>query len=208
MTDPRLRKSFPGIKEQEPADDRSALAKIAGGRRQVRKCEMLGHTFVWRVLSGTEKQDCLGGAVQRFADLGIPTELRVYSDLEDELCWQVLWHAMRDPEIIGTDSHPYPRAYAASVSECRDVLTVDERDMLIIAYMDFQEEINPAATEPAMFSAQIEEVLKKNDDSTQQLTDLINFGSHSLATYLLTMASQQSSSPNPNSSPTSSNETN
>ncbi len=205
MTDRRIAARFPGLKEasKDNADEASKLARVTRGRRSVKACKMLGHDFVWRILSGSEQQECVSGAIERFRQLEIPPEMRTYNDLEQEISWQILWRTMRDPEVIGTDVDPYPRSYADSVSEVREELSTDERDVFINSYMDYEEEINPAALGLDIFHQQIGEILKKNDETNQPLVDLMNFGSHSLASFLLTMVRPLLTSPSHKSTSTS-----
>jgi hypothetical protein len=195
--DARLGKHFPGLGREDGGNGSSAppsrLAQLRKGIRALKPAEALGMTFVWRILSGTEKQDCLGSAVSRFAELGIPNELRMYSDLEDELAWQILWRAMRDTTDVGTDGDARP--FAKDVAECRDMLSIDERDALLAAYLDFEEEASPPLGDGEVFFEQIRSLLKKNESATHKARQLISYGSRTLATYLATTAGQQSISP-------------
>lgn len=180
------------------------LAKLIRGRRHTRSSEIPPRNrgdepipFVWRVLSGTEKQAALGGAVRRFEELGIPDSLRTYTDLEDELTWQVISRAMRNPAVEGDDHNPYPKP-VGTPEEVRDALTVDERDVLMSEYLDLEAEVDPdPALMPEVWHEQIEAALKKKAD--EALGILVNMPSRALIGYLLSMAARLSISPMPKS---------
>jgi hypothetical protein len=140
--------------------------------------------FVWRLLNGQEKQDAMSAAVARLDGVGIPLELMGSAELEDELSWQILARAMRDPDVQGElDRDPYPVPLAADVDELRQRLTTDERDDLRYRYLDFEEENDRA---PRDLSAEemlaIERVAKKKP--SESLAQLMSFGTRSLALYL------------------------
>lgn len=170
------------------AEAASRLAVILRGRRHTK----VGHfpdkpddTFRWRVLTGTEKQECQACAIRRFNELGIPPELRMYQDLEEELTWQVLFRGMRDESDPGTLNDPYPKSFAANVDELRDLLTVDERDALLIDYLDFESEVDPSPeTVNAEVIQQITIALKKKE--SERLRALNDFDSATLRSYLAT----------------------
>jgi len=158
------------------AQAHSALARMRRGKRETKPGALPGDKtpFVWRVLSGTEKQECLAAAADRFRELNLPVELRMHSDLEDEVVWQILFLAMRDAASVGDASEPFPVPFAASVDELRDLLSVDERDLLASEYLDFEDDVNPdpAKLHPELFDA-IAEAAKKKDRAV-----LNSFGSH------------------------------
>lgn len=164
----------------------SRLATMRKGQRHTKRGVLPGDgiEFVWRLLSGAEKQAALAAAVQRMEALKLPIELRSYSDLEDECVWQLLAQAMRDPQHPGP-SGTYPETLARDADELRELLTVDERDALITAYLDFEDEVDP---DPATISdelyAAIETAVKKRDARA-----LRNFGSNLLASFVLSGAS-------------------
>lgn len=156
--------------------------------------------FMWRMLSGTEKQLVRANAVRQINGLGIPLELLGATDLEDECGWQILALAMRNPDEIGPDPrNPYPHPLAASVDELRDLLDTDERDALVTRYLDFEEEFDkePSDMTEAELGAILALAKKKPSES---LGPLINFGSRTLARCLLTLVAQLSSSPSGSSS--------
>jgi hypothetical protein len=169
------------------AKAQSQLAAMRAGKRFVRSDELVSGEerapFVWRVLTRGEKQGCLARAHKRFAaELELPAALRNYMDLEDELVVQCLALAMRDPEDHG-------RPFAKSPEEMRDLLTVDELNDLWNRYGDFEDEVNPDLDGSEVWPA-IEQALKKKD-----LRALMSCGCVGLASYMLTMAHPQSSSP-------------
>ena len=187
------------LEKSEAAEADSKLAKLARGRRHTKESVVPGTdiNFVWRVLTGEEKQACLGNACKRFKDLGIPDSLRSYNDLEDEMTWQVLSMAMRDPDKEGSELNPYPRPLA-TVDTCRRKLTIDERDILFSEYGDLEDEVDPdPMLAPEMWFDQIEAALKKKPaEASHQLS---SFGSRTLIGYLLTMANPPENSPSGNS---------
>lgn len=182
----------------------SILAKLIRGRRHVRESEIPPRNkddeaigFVWRVLSGTEKQESLGAAVKRFSDLGIPETLRTYTDLEDEITWQVIARAMRNPADPGDDLTPYPKPLGTS-DEVREALTVDERDVLMSEYLDLEAEVDPdPALMPEIWHEQIMAALKKSP--SEALGICVNMPSRALIGFLISMADQLSISPMPKS---------
>ena len=164
----------------------SKLAAMRAGKRHLKPGALPGETapsFVWRVLTRGEKQECTAAATKRFADIGVPPELRGYQDFEDETITQVLWRAMRDADKP-------ERPFATDARELRDLLTADELDVLWTQYADFEEEVNPdEITASPELLAEIDRILKKKDE-----TALISFGSRSLANYLLAMGCRASNS--------------
>jgi hypothetical protein len=206
MPDPRMRRSFTGPAEIE--DDpktvaaESKIAQRLRGRRST-KPDCIDGTdvnFVWRILSGSEKQEVTAGACRRFEELGLEKEFRWFRDIEDEMCWQIIYRGMRDPDDEGTAADPYPKPLAHSVDELRDLLTPEERDMLLSRYIDFEEIVNPPIGDPEVFFEQIQQAVKKNETIAERMTALINFGSHMLASYILFSESQPSTSPTSSSS--------
>ena len=118
----------------------------------------------------------------------------MYTDLEDEVSWQILGRAMRDPDQPGTTSDPYP-VPLGSVDDLRDALTVDERDVLMSEYMDFEDEVDPDPMfKPDEWHEQIEEALKKNDRA-DCVRALSTCGSRMLVGYLLSTVRPQLISP-------------
>ncbi len=174
----------------------SKLSTLIKGRRHTRESvihprnkEQKPIPFIWVVLGGREYQETLGGAVARFKALDIPSEMRSYQDLADEVVWQVIARAMRDIDDKGTDLHPYPKPLG-TVDEVRDALTRDERDILMTEYADLEEEVDP---DPALQSEQwhreINAALKKSPEIAMQ--ELSNFGSRTLIGYLVTTVRPQ-----------------
>ncbi|KKM84773.1 hypothetical protein LCGC14_1295800 [marine sediment metagenome] len=208
-SDPRMRRSFTGAREVEndpkAIEAESKIAQRLRGRRSTQPDCIDGTdvNFVWRILMGSEKQEVTAGACRRFEDLGLDKEFRWFRDIEDEMVWQILFRAMRDPDYEGDAGEPYPKTLAHSVDELRDLLTVEERDKLVSRYLDFEEVINPPIGNPEIFFDQINEAVKKNDSPAERMTALLDFGSHLLASYILFSESQQSTSPTSSSSGTS-----
>jgi hypothetical protein len=176
------------------AEARSALARFRQGRRLVGEGKLpdTGEVFAWRLLSGAEEDAAVSNAVKRLADLGVPTELRAYADLEEALTWEVLALAMRDPEPASApDGTLLPQPFAKDSLELRDFLSVTEREILAADYGDFAESVDPDPMdiEPAVLVA-IDDAVKK-----KQAGNLTAFGSRALASYLLIMDNPPSTSP-------------
>lgn len=203
--DPRIRESIPGLAEakDDDAGSRSTLAQRLLGRRftEADEFEFIRDDwsevvpFRWRILSGTEKQECLSSACERFQILGVDKELRHYRDLEDEVVWQILFYALRDPSKE-SDSRgvPYPRPLFPDADTCRDAMSPDERDILVSRYLDFEERIAPQIANAEAFFLAIDDAVKKNGPGRSSMTTLMNFGSFILASYILSLESQLSSS--------------
>lgn len=138
--------------------------------------------FVWRILGGTEKQEAMAAAVERLSVINIPLELQGAEPLEDELGWQTLARAMRDPEDVEAP-------LAASVDELRQLLTTDERDILMTRYADFEEQVYPAPhelTEAELLA--LEEAAKKKSPESQ--AQLMSFGTWTLALFATSLVAR------------------
>lgn len=174
----------------------SRLASARRGKRELKPGALRdGVGFVWRVLTGTERQEAEAHAYARFAQLGLPHEYRAYASIEDETWYQVLWRALRDP-----DDPNLP--LARDVDELRDLIGDEERDELATAYGDFEEEVNPIGAARPISEAEFEaivEAIKKNDPARG-----ISFGSVTLWRCLVSMADRLSSSQKLRSSSSSS----
>lgn len=186
------------IKELRDDDSRArgitALSTLIRGRKHTKPSKIPGTEieFVWRVLGGREKQECLALACARFDTLGIPKELRTYTDLEDELTWQMVAAAMRSPTEAGDDANPYPLALGTP-DEVREALTVDERDILITEYMDLEEQVDPdPLLQPEIWHDDVVAALKKSLHSTDEAVSILsNLGSRALLSFLLTTVAPQ-----------------
>lgn len=180
------------------AEALSALARYRQGRRLVGKGKLpgTGEEFAWRLLNGTEEDEVVSATIKHLADLGVPYELRAYSDLEEVETWEILARAMRDPDPpMAADGTLLPRPFAKDALELRACFSKMEREILGIDYEDFVTSVDPDPVdiEPPVLIA-IEDAIKKKD-----APNLIAFGSRALASYLLTMGSPPSNSPIGNS---------
>lgn len=168
----------------------TALATLARGRKHTRpgKIPDTEIDFMWRVLGGRQKQECIALACARFDELGIPKELRTYTDLEDEQRWQVIAAAMREPDIKGTDSDPYPQPLGTP-DEIREALTIDERDILFSDYLDLEELVDPDPVKmPEQWHDDITAALKKSQhDRDESVRILSNLGLRTLIGWCITM---------------------
>lgn len=161
--------------------------------------------FVWRLLMGNDKQDITSASCNRFDDLNIEKEFRYFADIEDEQCWQILYFAAMDPES-GNEEIGYTEHLASDVEDVRGSLTVTERDHLVSRYLDWEEVVNPPAGNSEIFYGAIDEIVKKNAPLVETLSSLINFGSLTLASYLLHTNGPSSSSATSKSPTTSTSE--
>jgi hypothetical protein len=167
-----------------------------------------GTPIKWRLLTASEKQVAKGKARARLVEVGIDPDNWMSADvLDQEIGYQTLAFAARDPLVKGNGRHVFPRPVAWTLNEetkekapdagkLRDILSVDECASMLDEYLDFEEAQNPALeklTEEQ--AAEILEAVKKKDRVL-----LKDFGADRLALYLLTTASQQSTSPTGKSS--------
>ena len=186
----QVQESARRLQEDKTAQGASKLNALLRGTLHTKPSSIPGSDidFVFRVLSGHDKQAVLGNACKRFDELGIPVELRHYNDLEDEMTWQILAMAMRDPDHKGSDANPYPKPLA-TVDECREKLTPDERDSLISEYMDLEEQVDPDPMNvPDEWFEAVTGALKKK--APERARALNSFGSRILTGYMDTMADQ------------------
>lgn len=172
------------------AEGISKLAQLRKGHRATEPDELPADPdrgvealpFVWVILGGTEAQEAMAAAVKRLDEIDVPREMLGAKPLEDELGWQVLARAMRDPEDL---SQPI----AADVDELRDLLNDDERDILMTRYADFQERKYPAPHDLSLAELKaMEEAAKKK--SPESLAQLMSFGSWSLGLFVISLVSR------------------
>lgn len=136
----------------------SLLAKLKAGKDNVKVVKFPGtdQDVAIQVLTNGEKQRGALETERYFEAEKIKisaTGLKVYND---ELNTRLLFQALRDP-----DDHE--RSFAGSVGELRDMLTTDEKDLLLEEYDALETEVSP--TEEAMTDEALEEFLatvKKN----------------------------------------------
>lgn len=139
--------------------------------------------FKLQVLTDSEQQECLADAHRRFERLNIPIGPMTIDDFESEIVVQVLHRACRDPET------PWDATFAASADDLRENVNARQRQAVFDCYVDLQERHNPrAGAISAELHAEILEAVKKKDRSR-----LREFGSDSLASFLLTSAAPLSS---------------
>lgn len=175
-------------KTQRQARAVTRLAAIAAGKRQFKDALFPGLEIPvkFAVLSCTETQECYAAALQRFGELNMEVTPYTVEPFTDELATQVLYRAVREP---GEEHGPlYEKRVAADAADLRDSTTVDQRAAAFQAYRDFQHQVDP---DPANLSDEelneILELVKKKDRAA-----LLALGSASLASFILTTASQQS----------------
>ena len=178
----------------------SKLEKLLAGRQHTRKLTLPNsdEEFVMRVVGGATKQLTTAAAIAHFEDIGIPPEFRHFTDIDSEIGYQHLSRAMRDPDVPGERHNPYPEPFA-TVDELREILTLDERDILLSQYFDLEESVDP---DPAFQSEQwhdeIMSALKKSPE--QAVTTLSSLGSRTLIGFLVTMVAPLLTSPTASSS--------
>jgi hypothetical protein len=178
---------MPAVKTEE-----SRLRAMRAGKRYTRPSKIPANTvldqpeipFVWRVVTENERADAVQSAHEYLGRRHVPIVVPGQSYLEDETAWQVLWHAMRDPD------NP-DRPLARDVDELREFVSAEERDALITEYLDVEEFVNPDLRGLSGDErAALIEALKKNDTRTG-----LSFGSVALWSFLRTMDGQPWSSP-------------
>ena len=141
--------------------------------------------FAMVVLGCGPIQQAQAAATRRWETLGLKLDLYTTDDFHSEVNTQCLALAIR---VLGEDGKPAGRAFP-DVDQLRDLITPDERSLLISIYVENQQETNPDMEDlsPELI-AMMEQCVKKKD-----LIPLTAFGSWTLATYLLGMESRQSS---------------
>lgn len=172
-------------KQIREAQAMSRLAKMRIGRRQFKTVGWPGSSDLGcklQVITCSETQECYAAAVARFKQLELPLNEYTAEQFADEIVTQLLTRACRDAE------NP-DRPFAIDADDLRDNTTVDERAAMMIRYRDFAREIDPDPTEMSAEDVRdILDAIKKKDKAT-----LCIYGSPTLATFLLSMASRLAS---------------
>lgn len=139
-----------------------------------------------RMLTNSELQEAVAGAVHRWAALKVELLAMLSDDFADEVVTQRLWRGLEDPERpIEGDRFGRCMRLFDTVDDFRDLTTAAERAAVFDAYNDLDEETDPAlvAIDEAT-RARIEEAVKKKD-----VRGLRGFGSSTLRHYMLTTGS-------------------
>ena len=136
----------------------SRLEKIKAGQRHVRTIRFPGtdQDAGLRVLTNAERQQALFATEDHFRKHGIEFSAATVEAFEDENTTQMLALALRDP--VQTD-----RTFAAGADELRGLLTRDEKNELVAAYEEFEQEVSPSASD--LTGEELDELLealKKN----------------------------------------------
>lgn len=136
-------------------------------------------TFRWHLLRGDESAAAYDAARLRL-EKKYKRQLNVFDAdrLEAESQWEILFRTMR--------VHGRPeRKVAQNVGELRSFLRDDERDALIVEYLDLEDQRAPQIGDPldARIIARIQEAIQKKDEQA-----LHTFVPSTLRAYLLTLA--------------------
>lgn len=139
-----------------------------------------------RVLTNSEIQLSVAGAMKRWADLGVELAPIMANDFADEVVTQRLWRGLEDPERpIAGDRWGRCLRLFDTVDEFRDLTTAAERAAVYDRYVDLDEETDPALGElDADTMRRIEDAVKKKDEQ-----GLRGFGASTLRRWLLTTVS-------------------
>lgn len=185
------------------ADAQCLLSRLLGDRQIVGDGKLpSGQPFKWRLLRGALEDEAVAAAIRRLADLGLPVELRGYEYLDEQLAWEMLARAMRDPNVAGSESNPYPRYLAFVIDKkskkkipspdiLRELLSNDERDTLLRDYLDFRSDSDPDPDDLAPeIAAALTAAIKKKD-----VTRLNDFEPHMLRSWLLSMGARLLNAP-------------
>jgi len=147
-----------------------------GPREKTIECGDL--TLTIRLLSGGEKQACQAAAIQFFNEIGMPLELRSYKDLDDEICWQLVYQFARDGK---------GRRIARDVDALRRSLSDNERDAIFDLYMDFQDEVDPSIDRLSDLTILAMQAALKKNSVADRVEALTKFGSRELRIFLATL---------------------
>lgn len=157
-----LNRVMPDDRRALRAEAEGRLARMRQGKRVFRDAQWPGDPDLkvkLAVLSCTEVQECHAQAVHRLQkELGLEPGATInLPHLQDETLTQILARACRDAE---DPSKPL----ASDPSDLRDSSTVDERFAMYDAYVQFQNEIDPAPeTMSVELRQEIEALVKKKD---------------------------------------------
>jgi hypothetical protein len=133
-----------------------------------------------QALTDEDFQECVAAAYERFRSLKLETNAYTADDLESEISIQILARACRDPE------QPDKVSFAVDADDLRRNSSPWERTEVGEIWKQWQDERNPTGlSQPER--DRIAALVKK-----KEVTTLKACGVDSLASYLLTMASQPS----------------
>lgn len=164
------------------------IARLGRGKQLFRDFVWPGGTLACRirVLTASEIQESLAAAVKRWGDLGVELSPIMANDFADEVVTQRLWRGLEDPErpVVGDRFGRCLRLFD-SADDFRDLTTAAERAAVYDAYVDLDEEADPALGElDADTMRRIEDAVKKKDEA-----GLRGFGASTLRRWLLTTVS-------------------
>lgn len=116
----------------------SLLEKLKAGKRNVRVIKFPGadQDVAIQALSNADLQDSLFATENYFRDKDIEVGSTTIEAYEDENSTQILFRALRDPEEPS-------RPFASTVDQLRNLISRDEKDILIEQYNDFEKEVSP-----------------------------------------------------------------
>lgn len=155
----------------------SLLQKLKAGKKNVKIIKFPGEDVevALQVLTGQEIQDAVFAAQNLFKKADMEVITSTFDAYEDERTTQILFRALRDPEDT-------KNSFATTVGELRAMLTNEEKNILVIQYMEFEKECSPNFSElPEAEFEELWEALKKNPDrplndlSLGMLTGLLHY---------------------------------
>ena len=169
----------------------SKLEKLKAGKRNIKVVAFPGTEAKVgiRVLTLQDEQDAAFATEQVFKAEEIVYSSATVEPYEREKTIQLLWRALRDPE------NP-DRPFADTVEELRELMTTEEKDILVDEYMAHQSECSPSldSITDEEFEGLLEEV-KKSPELVSSSSDicLLRRLASTLAVRLATLQTESSS---------------
>lgn len=117
----------------------SLLKKLKAGTNNKKTINFPGTAgeVVLRVLSEAERQAAAFATEKRFEVMKIDPSLMTADVYESEKTTQLLFRALEDPEKEGG-------AIASNIDEFREMITLDEKDIIVDEYTALEQECSPA----------------------------------------------------------------
>jgi hypothetical protein len=109
------------------------LKKGTGNKKTI-KYPGTSEDIVLSVLSEGARQDAQFAAEHHFKSKGVDVSMSTVDAYEAEKTLQMLYRALSDPE---------GKPLARTVDEFRRSITIDEKDLLVDQYLDFEKECSP-----------------------------------------------------------------
>jgi len=136
------------------------LEQLKLGTANVRLIDFPGTTrkVALRVLSIAERQEAVFSTERHFKAEKIETSMVTANEYDAEVATQMLFRALRDPEKL-TD------AICPTLIQFRQLISRDEREMLMDSYLAFEKEVSPTPETLSgdEFDRVVSELKKKQD---------------------------------------------